>query len=65
MNLQDDDFTLFGLPAQFALDRSALDERWRQLQGQVQTRTSLRPRGLQRSAWPCSGPFVSTRLTGA
>jgi molecular chaperone HscB len=35
MNLQDDDFTLFGLPAQFALDRAALDERWRQLQGQV------------------------------
>lgn len=35
MNLDDDDFTLFGLPARFALDRPALDERWRKLQGQV------------------------------
>ena len=35
MNLQDDDFTLFGLPQQFGLDRAALDERWRALQAQV------------------------------
>jgi molecular chaperone HscB len=35
MNLQDDDFTLFGLPRQFALDRAALDQRWRDLQSQV------------------------------
>ena len=35
MNLQDDDFTLFGLPPQFALDRAQLDERWRALQAQV------------------------------
>ncbi|HSI61002.1 MAG TPA: Fe-S protein assembly co-chaperone HscB [Ideonella sp.] len=35
MNLDDDDFTLFGLPQQFALDRPALDERWRGLQGKV------------------------------
>ncbi|OYT84912.1 MAG: Fe-S protein assembly co-chaperone HscB [Burkholderiales bacterium PBB6] len=35
MNLQDDDFTLFGLPQQFALDRAALDARWRELQGKV------------------------------
>lgn len=35
MNLQDDDFTLFGLPRQFALDRVALDQRWRDLQSQV------------------------------
>ena len=35
MNLQDDDFTLFGLPPQFALDRAQLDERWRTLQAQV------------------------------
>ncbi|HSI49006.1 MAG TPA: Fe-S protein assembly co-chaperone HscB [Ideonella sp.] len=35
MNLQDDDFTLFGLPARFALDRAALDQRWRELQGRV------------------------------
>lgn len=32
MNLQDNDFVLFGLPEQFALDRSDLDGRWRQLQ---------------------------------
>jgi molecular chaperone HscB len=35
MNLQDDDFTLFGLPPKHALDRAALDARWRQLQGEV------------------------------
>lgn len=35
MNLQDDDFTLFGLPRQFHLDRAALDQRWRDLQTQV------------------------------
>jgi molecular chaperone HscB len=32
VNLADDDFTLFGLPERFALDRSALDARWRDLQ---------------------------------
>lgn len=35
MNLSDDDFTLFGLPRRFALDRSGLDARWRALQGQA------------------------------
>ena len=35
MNLTDDDFTLFDLPRRFALERKLLDERWRQLQGQV------------------------------
>jgi molecular chaperone HscB len=35
VNLGDDDFTLFGLPARFALDRVALDTRWRALQGEV------------------------------
>ncbi|MCO5979097.1 Fe-S protein assembly co-chaperone HscB [Ideonella oryzae] len=35
MNLQDDDFTLFGLPRRFKLDRAALDQRWRELQAQV------------------------------
>ena len=35
MNLQDDDFTLLGLPQQFALDKAALDVQWRALQGQV------------------------------
>jgi molecular chaperone HscB len=32
MNLSDDDFTLFGLAPQFALDRTALDAQWRALQ---------------------------------
>ena len=35
MNLADDDFTLFGLPQRFALDRADLDQRWRELQAQV------------------------------
>lgn len=35
MNLQDDDFTLFGLPQRFAVDRAALDQQWRDLQAQV------------------------------
>jgi molecular chaperone HscB len=35
MNLGDNDFRLFGLPAQFALDRADLDERWRSLQAQA------------------------------
>jgi molecular chaperone HscB len=35
MNITDDDFTLFGLPRRFALERSALDARWRQLQAEV------------------------------
>jgi molecular chaperone HscB len=32
MNLSTDDFTLFGLPQRFALERAAVDERWRTLQ---------------------------------
>lgn len=32
MNLQSDDFALFGLPQQFAQDRSAIDARWKDLQ---------------------------------
>ena len=32
MNLQDDDFTLFGVPQQFAQDRTHLNERWKALQ---------------------------------
>ena len=32
MNLQDDDFTLFGLTQQFAQDRAAIDARWKDLQ---------------------------------
>lgn len=32
MKLQDDDFTLFGLPQRMALDRAELDRQWRALQ---------------------------------
>lgn len=32
MNLQDNDFALFGLPEQFAQDRAAIDTRWKELQ---------------------------------
>ena len=35
MTLSDDDFSLFGLPRRHALDRGALDERWRALQAKV------------------------------
>ena len=35
MQLSDDDFTLFGLPPQHALDAAALVERWRALQARV------------------------------
>jgi molecular chaperone HscB len=32
VNLQDDDFALFGLEKQFAQDRAAVDARWKELQ---------------------------------
>ena len=32
MNLQSDDFELFGVPQRFAQERSALDTRWKELQ---------------------------------
>jgi molecular chaperone HscB len=35
LKLDDDDFTLFGLPQRFAIDRTLLDGRWRDLQGEV------------------------------
>ena len=35
MKLDDDDFSLFGLPQAFQIDRSLLDQRWRELQAQV------------------------------
>jgi molecular chaperone HscB len=35
MNIDDDDFTLFGLPERFELDVVPLDQRWRELQTQV------------------------------
>lgn len=33
MKIDDNDFVLFGLPERFAIDRTDLDARWRQLQG--------------------------------
>jgi molecular chaperone HscB len=35
LNLQSNDFELFGLTPQFELDRAALDERWKSLQREV------------------------------
>jgi molecular chaperone HscB len=35
MKIDDDDFTLFGLPERFALDSAQLDQRWRELQTEV------------------------------
>lgn len=32
MNLQSDDFELFGLPRKFAQERSQIDARWKELQ---------------------------------
>ena len=35
MNLQSDDFELFGLPRQFAQERAQIDARWKELQRQA------------------------------
>jgi molecular chaperone HscB len=35
LKIDSDDFALFGLPRRFALERQAIDERWRALQAQV------------------------------
>jgi molecular chaperone HscB len=35
MKLSDDDFTLFGLPPRFQVDRGTVDARWRALQAEV------------------------------
>ena len=35
MNLQSDDFELFGVPRRFAQDRDVLDARWKELQREV------------------------------
>jgi molecular chaperone HscB len=35
INLADDDYTLLGLPQTYAVDRTLLDARWRELQQQV------------------------------
>ncbi len=51
MRIDDDDFTLFGLPQRFAVDRQALDARWRELQGEVHPdRFASQPGAAQRLA---------------
>lgn len=35
LRIEDDDFTLFGLPRRFALERAEVDRRWRELQARV------------------------------
>jgi molecular chaperone HscB len=35
MNIDDDDFTLFGVPERFSLEVAQLERRWRELQGEV------------------------------
>ena len=51
MNLGDDDFKLFDLPQRFALDRAALDARWRALQAEVHPdRFAAEGRSAQRVA---------------
>ncbi|HWP20740.1 MAG TPA: Fe-S protein assembly co-chaperone HscB [Burkholderiaceae bacterium] len=51
MKLDDDDFTLFGLPRRFALDGQRLDDSWRALQGRVHPdRFASEGAGAQRAA---------------
>jgi iron-sulfur cluster assembly protein len=63
VNLQSDDFTLFGCPALCAGARP-LDARWKELQREAHP-DRFAPRGARRSAWPCSGRCASTRPTSA
>jgi molecular chaperone HscB len=64
MNLQSDDFELFGVPQRFAQDRAALDARWKELQREAHP-DKFAAQGLQPSVWPCNGRFASTRPTSA
>jgi molecular chaperone HscB len=51
MNLADDDFTLFGLPVQYAIDLALLDQRRRVLQAEVHPDRHVgAPAGAQRLA---------------
>ncbi len=51
MRIDDDDFRLFDLPRRFAVDRQALDARWRELQGEVHPdRFASQPGAAQRLA---------------
>jgi len=51
MNLQSDDFELFGVPRRFAQERSALDARWKELQREAHPdRHSASSTAVQRQA---------------
>jgi molecular chaperone HscB len=51
MNIDSDDFTLFGLPQRFALARDEIDARWKALQGKVHPdRFALQGAAAQRVA---------------
>jgi molecular chaperone HscB len=64
MNLQSDDFELFGLPRKFAQERSQIDARWKELQREAHP-DRFAARALPRSAWPCNGRCASTRPISA
>jgi molecular chaperone HscB len=64
MKLDDDDFTLFGLPPRTRSTAAALDQRWRQLQAEVHP-DRFAAEGAAAQRWPCSGPCASTRPTSA
>ena len=45
MNLQSNDFELFGLPMRFAQDAATLDERWKALQREIHPNEKLITKG--------------------
>lgn len=55
MNLQSDDFELFGVPRRFVQDRTQLDARWKELQRQAHPdRFAAQGAAAQRVAMQCS-----------
>ena len=63
MNLEDNDFALFGLSERFALDRGELDERWRALQAQVHPDRFV-DRGAAAQATATRKRVAGSRLAG-